>query len=110
MYRIYVPLSDRKTLSAPREKKTVRMDVPETEEEKEEKREAAREMFVASSAGEGGRGGGGMKEGVQSPTTSAGGQQVRKCFWMVGDFVFFLFVFVCVYVLFVCFFSSFLIN
>ena len=74
---------DRKMLPPAREKKTVRMDVPETEEEKEEKREAAREMAAFASGGGSNSGGGGddqsgvgMTEGLQSPTTPTGGQQV----------------------------------
>lgn len=73
---------DRKMLPPAREKKTVRMDVPETEEEKEEKREAAREMAAFASGGSNSSGGSddqsgvGMKDGLQSPTTPTGGQQV----------------------------------
>lgn len=52
-------------LSGPKEKKTVRMDVPETEEEREEKREAA---ALAASMSEGGHGG---MEGSDSASSSA---------------------------------------
>ena len=67
-----------------REKKTVRMDVPETAEEKEEKREAAREMAAFAAAVGDDQAGTGMKEGLQSPTTPTGGQQVSLTLFILA--------------------------